>query len=311
MPGFTRANLRRLEGKDPVAATLASIVSSLPASKTTPTPGVEVANARVKACRRAARKDLSKMFGATWGEETFGILYCEMDWPASTGSSEWELDWVSEEPAPSKDPKEHECLKPGPSSRAVAPEPNCVDTGWPPRMAAPELALNETLDLLSRVLGAGDEDPDLIALSASLKTKLGLSDLKKPPPTTFAGVELLTRDVNSCTGIRSCPMDTCPSPVHSSVRTVPVCSVGDTTEVEMKGYGLAALAPVANLYRSPPSGGTGDPGVPGRQTKAIATASLQIELLEFDPKILPEWAQDQRYADVPTKCTLIKKSCIK
>ena len=42
-------------------------------------------------------------------------------------------------------------------------------------MAAPKLGPDETMQLLSRVLGAGDEDPDRNALSAALKTKLGLS----------------------------------------------------------------------------------------------------------------------------------------
>ena len=46
----------------------------------------------------------------------------------------------------------------------------------------------------------------------------------------------------------------------------------------MEGYGLAALAPLATVYRSPPSGGKGDTAVPGRGTKGIATANLQIEL---------------------------------
>ena len=70
-PGLTRANLRCLEGKDPVAAALACIVSSMPQSETTPTPGIKVANAKVKAWRRAARKGKGKnapsgtMFGAT------------------------------------------------------------------------------------------------------------------------------------------------------------------------------------------------------------------------------------------------------
>ena len=70
-PGLTRANLRRLEVKDPVAAALASVVSSMPPSETSPTPGIEVANAKVKAWRRAARKgkgkeaSLGTMFGAT------------------------------------------------------------------------------------------------------------------------------------------------------------------------------------------------------------------------------------------------------
>ena len=187
-------------------------------------------------------------------------------------------------------------------------------------MAAPKLGLDETMDLLSRVLGAGDGDPDLSALLAALNTKLGLSDLKKPPPTMSTGVEPLTRDVKSCRGIRSSPMDTCPRPCHPHVKTVPVCTVGHTTEAEMKSYGLAALAPLATKHPSPPSSGTGDPGVPGRGRKAIATANLQIELPEFDPENLPEWAEEfsevslltgQQHADVWTKCTLIKKLCKK
>ena len=183
-------------------------------------------------------------------------------------------------------------------------------------MAAPKLGLHETMDLLSRVLGAGDEDPDLRALSAALMTKLGLSDLKKTPPTMSSGVELLTRLVRSCRGIRSSPLDTCPSPFNPRVMTVPVCSVGDITKADMKGYGLAALAPLATVYPSPPSGGTGDTRVPGRGTKAIATTNLP----EFAPKSLSEWADElsefllhtgQQHADARTKCTVIKRSCKK
>ena len=88
----------------------------------------------------------------------------------------------------------------------------------------------------------------------------------------------------------------------------------------MKGYGLAALAPLATVYPSTSSGGTGDPRVPGRGTKAIATANLLMEIPEFDPKNLLEWAEEfseflpltgQQHADVGTKCKLIKKSCKK
>ena len=229
---------------------------------------------------------------------------------------------MSGEPTPPEKPKpkEYECLKPGPSPRAVAPEPTSVDRGSTPRMAAPKLGLVETMELLSRVLGAGDEDPDLSALSAALKTKLGISDLKKPPPTMSPGVQLLTRDVKSCRGICSSPMDTCPCPFHPRVRTVPVCSVGDTTEAEMKGYGVSALGPLATVPPSPLSGGTGDTGVPERGTKATPTANLQIELSKVDSKNLPEWAEEfseyslltgQQHADVRTKCTLIKRSCKK
>ena len=309
-----------------MAAVLASVVSSMPPSETSPTPGIEVTNAKVKAWRRAAKKGKEKeaplgtMFGATWAEETFEVRHGEMDWSSSAQSSEWEPNWVSGEPTPPEKPKEHECLKPGPSPRTVAPEPTSVDPSLPPQMAASKLCLYETMELLSRVLGAGDEDPHLSALSAALKTKLGLSDLKKPPPTMSSCVELLTRDVKTCRGISSSPMDTRPSPFHPLVRTVPVCSVGDTTEAEMKGYGLSALAPLAKVHPSPLSGDTGDTGVPGRGTKAIATANFQIELLEFDLKNLPEWAGElsecflltgPQHADVRTKCTLIRKSCKK
>ena len=58
VPGLTQANLKRLEHKYPVAATLASVVSSLPPSETMPFPGFQemtnVANAEVKAWSRAA-----------------------------------------------------------------------------------------------------------------------------------------------------------------------------------------------------------------------------------------------------------------
>ena len=41
MPGFTQANLQRLEGKDPMAAAVASVVSSLTPSESSPTPDFE------------------------------------------------------------------------------------------------------------------------------------------------------------------------------------------------------------------------------------------------------------------------------
>ena len=167
-------------------------------------------------------------------------------------------------------------MKPGPSPRAVAPEPTSVDRGLPSQMAAPKLGVDETMELLSRVPRAGDEDPDLSAFSAALKTKLRLSDLEKPPHTMSAGGELLTRDVKSCRGISSSPMNTCPSPFYPRVRTVPVCSVHHTTEAEVTGYGLSALAPFATVPPSPLSGGTGDTGVPGSRTKDIATATYRV-----------------------------------
>ena len=112
-------------------------------------------------------------------------------------------------------------------------------------------------------------------------------------------------------------MDTCPSPFHPHVKIVPASNVSDTSEARMRSYGLAALAPLTITHPSPPSGETGDTGVPGRGTKAIATANLQIELPEFDPKNLPEWAEEfteflfltgQRHVDVKAKCAFLKKS---
>ena len=126
-----------------MAAALASIVSSMPTSETTPTPGIEVANAKVKSWRAAARKGKGKdaplgtMFGATGGEETFEIPHGEMDWSASAQSSEWEPDGVSEEPTPPEEPKEHECLKPGPNPRAVAPEPTLRGSRFAPTHGSP------------------------------------------------------------------------------------------------------------------------------------------------------------------------------
>ena len=276
-----------------MAAGLLSVVSSLPPSEDAPNRDSQaamekVATAKVKAWRKPGKKEKEKetmkaypMFGTTWGEG-FEAPYGEISATTSNDSSEWEEDWISREPTPSL-PSRPRPLSP----RGVCPEPVRVERGLPARMAAPKLGVDETMELLSRVLGAGDEDPDLSALSAALKAKLGLSELKKPPSTMSPGVELLTRGVKRCRGIRSTPLDTCPSPFHPRVRTVPVCTIGDSTEAEMEGYRLAALAPLATVYPSPPSGGKGDTGVPGRGTKGIATANLQIELPEFDPKTCP------------------------
>ena len=95
--GLMHANLKRLEDKEPVAAALASVVSSFPPSETMPIPGFEEmtkgAYAKVKAWRTAARKGKGKdaalepMFGATWGEETFVIRYRKFDASASTHPS--------------------------------------------------------------------------------------------------------------------------------------------------------------------------------------------------------------------------------
>ena len=84
------------------------------------------------------------------------------------------------------------------------------------------------------------------------------------------------------------------------------------TETEKKG--LTALAPLAGVP-SPPSGLT--PGG-GKSGKPIAQASIQLELPEFDPKTLPDWAEvfagfllltGRSHVDVATKCFVLKSSC--
>ena len=62
------------------------------------------------------------------------------------------------------------------------PEPFCVEHAFPPHEVAPKLGFDETVELLTRVMGASEEDPDLSSLSAALKNKLRLPDVRKPPP---------------------------------------------------------------------------------------------------------------------------------
>ena len=199
-PVLTRERLRSLEGRDAMAAALLSVVSSLPPSEDAPDPDSlaakevqaameNVTTAKVKAWRKAGRKEQEKepmkaypMFGTTWGEG-FEAPYGKISATTSNDSSEWEEDCISREPTPSLPSRPRP-----PLPRGVCPEPVRVERGLPSRMAAPKLGLDETMELLSRVLGAGDKDADLSALSAALKAKLGLSEMNKPPSTMSPGV---------------------------------------------------------------------------------------------------------------------------
>ena len=97
---------------------------------------------------------------------------------------------------------DRESKAPRPSLRKE-PEPVCVQRAFPPQEVTAKLGLDETLELLTRALGAGEDDPNLSASSVVLITTLGLSELKKPPSTMFLDVELLTQDAKRCRGIRS------------------------------------------------------------------------------------------------------------
>ena len=120
-----------------------------------------------------------------------------------------------------------------PCMRKVA-EPPSFERGFPPHEVAPKLGVDETVELLTKVVGAKEEDPHLSDLFAALKTQLGFSDLTKPPPTISHGVELLSRDVKSQRGICNSLVGTYRTPSDPRVRTVPFCNVGDTSEAEVK-----------------------------------------------------------------------------
>ena len=50
------------------------------------------------------------------------------------------------------------------------PEPVCVEQAFLELDVTPKKGLDETVELLTRVLGASEEDPALSALSVALKT---------------------------------------------------------------------------------------------------------------------------------------------
>ena len=84
------------------------------------------------------------------------------------------------------------------------------------------------------------------------------------------------------------------------------------TETEKRG--LPTLATLAGVS-PPPSGLT--PGA-GKSGRPITQANIQLELPEFNPKNLPEWAGEfaefllltgPSHVDVATKISLLKRSC--
>ena len=168
-------------------------------------------------------------------------------------------------------------------------------------------ALDRTAELLAKRL-SGSEDPDVTALSEAVKAKLGITEPLPKPALLSPSPRLstLADDLKKSRVSRLLPKVTCPSPFHPRARTVPV------TETEKRG--LSALASLAGVP-PPPSGLT--PG--GRKSgRPIAQANIQLELREFDPKDLHEWAEEfaefllltrQSHVDVANKCSLPKGSC--
>ena len=178
-------------------------------------------------------------------------------------------------------------------------------------------ALDRTAELLAKLL-SGSEYPDVTALSEAVKAKLGITEpLPKPALLSPSpGLGTLADDLKRSRVSRLLPKVTCPSPFHPRARTVPIAELQDVLVTETEKRELSALAPLARVSPSP-SGLT--PGG-GKMGRPIAQANIQLELPEFDPKNLPEWAEEfaevllltgQFHVDVATKCSLLKRSCKK
>ena len=178
-------------------------------------------------------------------------------------------------------------------------------------------ALDRTAELLAQLL-SGSEDPDATALSEAVKATLGITEpLPKPALLSPSpGLSTLADDLKRSRVSRLLPKVTCPSPFHPRARTVPIAELQDVPVTETEKRGLSALAALAGLS-PPPSGLT--PGG-GKIGSPIAQANIQLELPEFDPENLPQWAEKlaefllltgQSHVDVATKCSLLKRSCKK
>ena len=178
-------------------------------------------------------------------------------------------------------------------------------------------ALDRTAELLAKLL-SGSEDLDVTALSEAVKAKLGITEplpksaLLSPSP----GLSTLADDLKRSRVSRLLPKVTCPSPFHPSARTGPIAELQDVPVTETEKRGLSALARLAGV---PPPTSDLTPGG-GKSGRPIAQANIQLELPKFDPKNLPEWAEEfaefplltgQSHVDVATKCSLLKRSCKK
>ena len=175
-------------------------------------------------------------------------------------------------------------------------------------------ALDRTAEPLAKLL-SGSEDPNVTALSEAVKAKLGITE-RLPKPALLSpspGLSTLADGLKRSRVSRLLPKVTCPSPFHPRARTVPIAELQDVPVTETEIRGLSALAPLAGVS-PPPSGLTLGGGKMGRP---IAPANIQLQLLEFDPKNLPEWAEEfaefilltgQSHVNVATKCSLLKCS---
>ena len=178
-------------------------------------------------------------------------------------------------------------------------------------------ALDRTAELLAKLL-SGSEDPDVTALSEAVKAKVGITEPLPQPALASAspGLSTLADDLKRSRVSRLLHKVTCPSPFHPRARTVPIAELQDVPVTETEKRGLSALAPLAGIP-PPPSGLTPEDG---KSCRPIAQTNIQLELPEFDPKNLPEWAEEfaefllltgQSHVDLATICSLLKRSCKK
>ena len=178
-------------------------------------------------------------------------------------------------------------------------------------------ALDRRAELLAKLL-SGSEDPDVTALSEAVTAKLGITE-PLPKPTLASrspGLSTLADDLKRSRFSRLLPKVTCPSPFHPRARTVTIAELQDVPVTETEEKGLIALAPLAGRPPPPSHLSSGH----GKSGKPIAQANIQLQLLEFDPKNLPKWAEEfaefllltgQCHVDVTTKCSHLKRSCKK
>ena len=178
-------------------------------------------------------------------------------------------------------------------------------------------ALDRTAELLSKLL-SGSEDPDVTALSEAVRANLGITEPLPKPALASPSPKLsrLADDLKRSRVSRFLPEVTCPIPFHRRARKVRITALQDVPVAETEKKGLTALALLAG--RPPPPSAPTSGGE--RSCKPIAQANIQLELPEFDPKNLPEWAEEfaefllltgQSHVDVATKSSLWKRSCKK
>ena len=174
-------------------------------------------------------------------------------------------------------------------------------------------AHDHTAELLAKLL-SGSNNRDVTALSEAVKAKLGITEplpqpaLASPSP----GLSTVADDLKRSRVSRLIPKVSCPSPFHPGARTVPIAELQDVPVTETEKRGLSALAPLDGV--PPPSSGLTSGG--GKTGGSIAQVNIQLELPKFDPKNLPERAEEfaefllltgQSHVNVATKCSLLKR----